>query len=110
MNKKQLKIVQDAKAELESEKEKVSDYVDNVILRTIDPQIEKIGNLQDELQAEYDDLSETAQEGDKGTKLQEEIDALGELKDELDTLKTEFDDTVFDDVIAKCDDVPGVVE
>jgi hypothetical protein len=108
MNKAELKVVADAKGEIEDAKEKVSNFIDEIIAKTIDPMIETIGNLQDELQAQFDDLSEKTQEGDKGTKLTEEIDALGELKDELDTFKTEFDDTAFDDIIAKFDDIPGL--
>jgi hypothetical protein len=110
MDKKQLKVVADAKGEIEDAKEKVSNFIDEIITKTIDPMIENIGNLQDELQAQFDELSEKQQEGDKGTKLTEEIEALGELKDELDTFKTEFDDTAFDDIIAKFDDVPGMSE
>jgi hypothetical protein len=108
MNKEQLVTVKEAKKEIEEAKEKVSNFIDEIIGKTIDPMIEEVGNLQDELQAQFDDLSEKQQEGDKGTELTEEIEALGELKDELDTFKTEFDDTAFDDIIAKFDDVPGM--
>jgi hypothetical protein len=110
MNKTELKIVTDAKGELEEAKEDLSNYIDKVIGEVIDPMIESIGNLQENLQGQYDDLSDKQQEGDKGTKLKDEINALEELKDELDTFRSEFDDSVFDDLITKCEDVPGVVQ
>jgi hypothetical protein len=108
MNKTQLKVVQDTKEAIDKAKEKFSNLIDEIISKTIDKEIENIGNLQDELQGEFDELSEKQQEGDKGTKLTEEIEALENLKNELDTFKAECDDSVFDDIISRIDDVPGV--
>lgn len=43
----------------------------------------------DEMRSEFDDKSESWQEGDKGTDVQTWLDELGELADTLDALDTE---------------------
>jgi hypothetical protein len=107
MNKTQLKTVKDSKEKVESIKVELSELVDHVVLK-IDEEIETIGNLQGELQEQYDDLGEKAQEGDKGTALQEDIDALGEIKDELDSIKDSLSEDAFEEIADKYDSVPNM--
>jgi predicted nucleic acid-binding Zn-ribbon protein len=59
-----------------------------------------IVSLKDDLQGKYDEMSDTAQEGDKGTKLQEDIEKLGSIEDHLDEVKAEIESAdFFDDPI-----------
>jgi len=71
----------------------------------IDSQLENLGNLADSLQSEFDDMSETQQEGDKGTELEEAISKVDEIKTELEEIKDELDDAPFDDLITKLEEL-----
>ena len=109
MKKEQLQIIKDALENLTEANGGFEDPVSSAIM-AIDREIENVGKLREELQEEFDEMPEAQQEGDKGEKLTEEIEALGEVKDELDTLKSDLDSNPFEDAINKIDDVPGIVE
>jgi hypothetical protein len=55
--------------------------------------------LRDELQLEYDDMSEKVQEGEKGTNLQELIEAIEGCGESLDNLADTLDTDTWDDPI-----------
>ncbi len=65
-------------------------------------------DVKDEEQEAFDNLSEKAQEGDKGSAMQEAIEnmesAIGELESLIDTLEA-FD---ADDIVTKLDDAKGM--
>jgi hypothetical protein len=104
MKKKQLKIIADSKKVVEEDKKALSDYIDKLVSR-LDDEIEVVGSVQEELQNEYDEMSEAQQEGDKGTALQEEIEKLGEIVDELTSAKDELNSDDLDDAIEKYDEI-----
>jgi DNA repair exonuclease SbcCD ATPase subunit len=100
MKKEHLQIIKDAIANLEDIDSKFDTVVSDAI-KDIDREIENIGDLLDTLQTECDDLPENQQEGDKGTKLQEFIDSLGEIKSDIEDIKEELEDSPMDDIINK---------
>jgi seryl-tRNA synthetase len=102
MNKSQLQIIKDATTNLGDINSKFDAVVADAI-GEIDKEIENLGNLVDELQDEFDDLSEKAQEGEKGNELEESIKAIGEAKSDLEDSKDELEAAPMDDIITKLD-------
>jgi hypothetical protein len=100
MKKEHLKIIKAAIDNLTEQDRKFDDLVASAI-GEIDKEVENLGNLKDTLEGEFEELSESQQEGDKGTALQEAIDAIEEAKTDLEGIKDDLDDAPFDDIINK---------
>lgn len=100
MKKEHLKIIKDVVDNLEKVNGSFQTVIDDAITE-IDKEIENLGNLADTLQEQHDDMSEKAQEGDKGTELSELIDALGEVKSDLEDIKDELDSEPLGDILNK---------
>jgi predicted nuclease with TOPRIM domain len=104
MNKSQLQTIKDAVSNLGNINSKFDSLVAEAI-GEIDKEIENLGNLVDELQDEFDDLPEKAQEGEKGTELEESIKAIGEAKSDLEDSKDELEAAPMDDIITKLEEI-----
>lgn len=104
MKKEHLTIVKDAVTNLEEVNGKFQSIVDDAVTN-IDKEIENLGNLADELQEQFDEMSEKVQEGDKGTALQELIDAIGEVKSDLEDIKDELDGEPLADILNKLNEL-----
>lgn len=104
MKKENLKILKDAIQVLTDQNHKFDTLVADTI-GIIDKELENIGNLADNLQSEFDDMSEKQQESDKGSELEEAINKVDEIKTELEELKDELDDAPFDDLITKLEEL-----
>jgi hypothetical protein len=107
MDKAQLKIVQDSKKVIDDLAANIKTVVETTITK-VEEEKDKLETLQASMQDAFDDLSEEAQQGDKGTKMEEEINSIGEIIDELDNIKGEIDDEPFEDVVTKYEDVEGI--
>jgi prefoldin subunit 5 len=106
MKKEQVKLAVGSLQKIEEAKQTVNDAVASAI-GIIDSEIETMGGLQADIQSEFDDLSEKAQEGDKGEKLNNDIEALQEILDELESVKDNLEEDPLDDVITKIKNLTG---
>src|SRR5271170_6631778 len=106
MDKAQLNLVKGLRDNINKAKEQWSDAIDKIIIDIIDPALESIGEIKEDLEKQYNDLDEKEQESDKGTAISDQIEALGELDSELDTLKDDIDSKPFEDVILRLGDIP----
>jgi prefoldin subunit 5 len=109
MKKEQVKLAVGSLQKIEEAKQTVNDAVASAI-GIIDSEIETMGGLQADIQSEFDDLSEKAQEGDKGEKLNNDIEALQEILDELESVKDNLEEDPLDDVITKIKNLTGDLE
>jgi|GEM_PF-3415126 hypothetical protein len=104
MKKEHQKILQTAVTALVEQNSKFDSLVADSI-GVIDKELENLGNLADSLQSEFDEMSETQQESDKGSELEEAINKVDEIKTELEELKDELDDKPFEDLITKLEEL-----
>jgi methyl-accepting chemotaxis protein len=107
MKKEYLKKLKDILKDMEDQKSIVADTTEKV-QNKIDEFLEKIGGVQEEMQVEYDDMSEKVQEGEKGEELNTTIEAIGEVVDELTSLKDEIDDDPFEETLDKLKSIDGL--
>jgi seryl-tRNA synthetase len=98
------KILGDAIKSLAEQNSKFDSLVADSI-GIIDRELETLGNLADDLQSMFDDMSEKQQEGEKGSELEEAINKVDEIKTDLEELKDELDDAPFDDLITKLEEL-----
>jgi DNA repair exonuclease SbcCD ATPase subunit len=98
MKKEHTKIVKDVLKNIEESKNEL-DEITTALQTKLEENAESISNLIDELQSEYDDMSEKVQEGDKGEKLNTTIDKMTEIKDGLESLKDDFEADPFEDIV-----------
>lgn len=78
MNKKQIEATNKIKTALDELRGKVGE------------ELAKLQDVYNELEAEFDDMSEKSQEGDKGKKLEEQKDYLQEAIDAMDETDDQF--------------------
>jgi hypothetical protein len=87
-----LKELVEAKTELDA---KVTE-----ITTTLVSAGETVDEIKEDTQDHFDALSEKAQEGEKGTELEADINSLDTIVDKIDSVKSELDDTgPLDDII-----------
>jgi DNA repair exonuclease SbcCD ATPase subunit len=102
MKKEQLKVLKDAKENLDEIQNKLAEAVSE-IMGSIDEEIKNVEKLQADIQEEYDDLSEAQQESDKGENLTGVVEALNEVINEFQNLKDTLDADPFEDLIGVLD-------
>lgn len=78
MNKKQIEATNKIKTALDELRGKVGE------------ELAKLQDVYNELEAEFDDMSEKSQEGEKGKKLEEQKDYLQEAIDAMDETDDQF--------------------
>lgn len=100
MNKADLKIVSSSLENIKATQKKLNDMIAELRADILSEK-ETLENLQGELQEKYDDMSESAQEGDKGTELNDDLEKLGEIIDDLGSTDDALEVDIFDDVVEK---------
>jgi chromosome segregation ATPase len=95
MNKDQKQVIKDAIENLQEEKDKLSDFLVNII-KGIEDEKEKLEGLKEDLDSEHDDLEN--QESTAAEKLSEEMDNIDEIINELESLISDLKEDPFETV------------
>lgn len=99
MNKERAKKLEAAITTLEEAAKAIRDINIDEIVGQLSSAKEAIEGVQTEEQEAFDDMSEKSQEGEKGQRMSEIIDALGEVTSEIDDLIGELNDCSWGDAL-----------